>query len=127
MGAKGRMDILCRCSVCLKNFWASKRSADTCSARCRKRKQRNPPLEERIGELYDDAHVAIMGIVALTGGRDFDGYRAQQRLKSLFLEIVNSVDDRTRRVMYDAIKDDLYRVFRDTSVSHHRPEVETIE
>ena len=103
-----------KCPVCLREFWASKRTAIYCSTKCRVRAHRYPPLEERIKELYEDAHVSIMGIVALTGGRDFDGYRAQLRLKALFVEIVNGVDDRTRRQMYESIQDDVMRLFRNT-------------
>lgn len=127
MGAMGVYDRKRKCPVCLKEFWAAKNKAVYCSAKCRQRAHRRPPLEERIGELYDDAHVALMGIIALTGGRDFDGFRAQQRLKALFMEIVNASDDKTRSVLYGAIKDDVFRLYRDTSLSRYRPENETVE
>ena len=122
MGAAGAFDIKRKCPVCLKEFWAAKQKAVYCSDKCRQRAHRRPPLESRIKDLYDDAHTSIMGLVAVSD-RSGNGLRAQQRLKALFLEIINNVDDTTRRAMYEAIKDDLYRVvYRDSSVSRYRPE-----
>ena len=124
MGAMGAYDRKRKCPVCLKEFWAAKNKATYCSATCRQRAHRRPPLEKRIKEMYDNAHNAIMGLVAVAD-RSGEGFRAQQRLKSVFLEIVNSVDDNTRRILYEAIKDDLHRVlYRDTSTSRYRPENE---
>lgn len=122
MGASGVYDRKRKCPVCLKEFWAAKDKAVYCSDKCRQRAHRRPPLEKRLKEMYDNAHGAIMGLVAVAD-RSADGFRAQQRLKSLFLEIVNSVDDNMRRMLYEAIKEDMQRVlYRDNQVSRYRPE-----
>jgi len=111
-----------RCPVCRKEFFAARQTATYCTPTCRQRAHRKPALESRIKELYDDAHLGIMGLIALTdraGG--LDALRAQKRLQAIVLEIIQSADDDTRSVIYEQLKDDFYRL-RDNSVSRYRPE-----
>lgn len=124
MGAKGKQDIIKRCPVCLKSFGASKHSAVYCSATCRQRAHRKPPIEQRLREFYDDGRAAIVSLAAVANGHSFEAYRAQKRLQSLALEILQNVDDRTKMLIYDQMKEDFYRVLRDKDMSRHRPEVE---
>lgn len=108
-----------RCPVCRKEFFGARQTGTYCGATCRQRAHRKPPLEERIKDLYDDARTGIMGLIALTdraGG--LDALRAQKRLQSLVLEIIQNADDQTRTVIYEQIKDDFYRL-RDTKSSRY--------
>ena len=73
-------------------------------------------------EFYDDGRAAIVSLSAVANGQGFEAYRAQKRLQSLALEILQNVDDRTRALIYDQMKEDFFRLFRDKEVSHHRPD-----
>lgn len=98
-----------RCPVCLKEFWAARRSAVYCSPKCRVRAHRKPAMEEQIGKYYDEAHSALMALVAVHD-RGVESYRAQKRLQSLCLSILQSVNDQTRRLIYAQLADDFYRL-----------------
>lgn len=102
-----------QCPVCRKEFWAARRAAVYCSDTCRQRGHRKPSAEKRMGEFYDNARMNIMSLVAVTG-RGVEAYRAQRRLQSLVVETIQHLDDQTRRMIYDQIKDDLYRLYRDS-------------
>lgn len=106
-------EILRQCPVCLKQFRAERRTATYCSPKCRQRKHRKPVLEERLKEFYDTAHESIMGLVA-TGDRSVDSFRAQKRLQTLAVEIIQNMNDETRKILYEQIKEDFYRVYRDS-------------
>lgn len=98
-----------RCPVCLKEFWAARRSAVYCGAKCRVRAHRKPAMENQIGRFYDEAHSGIMALVAIHD-RGLEGLRAQKRLQSLCVEILQNVSDETRRVIYSQLADDFYRL-----------------
>ena len=98
-----------KCPVCLKGFWAQRRTAVYCSATCRQRAHRKPAMEARIGQFYDDAHSAILSLIAV-GDRGLEGFRASKRLQTLALQIVEHMSDQTRRQFYEQIKDDFYRL-----------------
>lgn len=110
-----------RCPVCLKEFWAARYKAVYCSATCRQRGHRKPAMEEQLGRYYDEAHSGIMALVAVHD-RGLVGFRAQKRLQSLCIAIIQAVNDQTRGIIYDQLKDDFFRLYRDKQLSRYRPE-----
>jgi hypothetical protein len=93
-----------KCPVCLKPLWGFRRSKVYCSAACKQRSHRKPAPESQLKKYYDDAHLAIMQLVVVSG-RGLDGYRAEQRLKALVFDILqHSTEDLQRRV-YNQLRD----------------------
>lgn len=110
-----------KCPVCLKEFWAARHSATYCSAKCRQRAHRKPPLEERLKEFYQEAELALLNLIAISD-RGIDGQRAQRMMRALLLKIVSNLTDENRQAFYQQIQDDVFRLYRDRNLSQYRPE-----
>ncbi len=93
-----------KCPVCLKAIWGYRRTKVYCCAKCRQSAHRKPALEERIKDLYDDAHAAINGLVAVSG-RGIDGFRAEQRIKALALELLQNSPEAVQRKIFEDLRD----------------------
>jgi hypothetical protein len=97
------------CPVCRMSFAAERRTAVYCSARCRQRAHRKPPIERRIKEFYEKAHDGLQGLI-MVGDRGLEALRAQTVLRALIIECIQSLPDSTRRKLYDQIREDFYRL-----------------
>lgn len=97
------------CPVCLKRFAAQRRSAIYCSATCRQRAHRKPPPETRIKDAYAQAQDGLRLLMTIDG-RGFESIRAQKMIQSLVVEAIQALPDSTRKLIYEQIRTDFYRL-----------------
>lgn len=91
------------CHHCRKDFWAERRSAKFCSAKCRKANNRRGSQDDNIKEAARKAQVELYTIIQYTGG--LHHFRAQNQLKSLVLTILHYLDDDSLLKIHDAMID----------------------
>lgn len=97
------------CPVCLKRFAAQRNSAVYCSSRCRQRAHRKPSPEKRIKAFYEQAQDGLRGLMTVDG-RGFESIRAQKMIKALVVEAIQALPDSTRKLIYEQIRTDFYRL-----------------
>lgn len=96
-----------RCPTCQAQFTAKRCDALYCSDRCRKRAQRS-----KTNKAKDDKQAFYRQ--ALKSAFSLMGLGAYVQLRSLAMQVIDSLPDEHRHKLYEALKDDMMRFNRDT-------------